>query len=87
MGRPAKSEADNQLAATVGMYGIGMKRAIFKLGTEALVESKHDTGFVVEFNQDWMASTSWDDLPMYELPRGRIKGKEPVLKSTNYILK
>src|SRR5581483_9558264 len=30
--------------ATVGIYGIGMKRAIFKLGSEALVESLNDQG-------------------------------------------
>ncbi len=72
IGRPAGSEPDDH-SATVGMYGIGMKRAIFKIGTEALVESQHDTGFIVEFSPSWMADDSWDELPMYELEEGKIK--------------
>jgi hypothetical protein len=71
MGRPAEAEAVRQ-PATVGMYGIGMKRAIFKLGTEALVESRHDTGFVVKITNEWMKDDKWSDLPMYELPGGRL---------------
>jgi hypothetical protein len=74
MGRPAGAEQADQ-PATVGLYGIGMKRAIFKLGTEALVESRHDTGFVVEFSPEWMASDSWDELKMYELGADKLLEK------------
>lgn len=70
MGRPPEATAGDQ-SATVGMYGIGMKRAIFKLGVEALVESMHDTGFVVEFTPTWMEENSWEPLPMYELSGDR----------------
>lgn len=77
MGRPPGADALDQ-PAMVGMYGIGMKRAIFKLGTEALVESRNDTGFIVEFTPEWMRTNTWDDLPMYELsdeklPQGGTK--------------
>ncbi len=71
MGKPAGA-ANEATSATVGMYGIGMKRAIFKLGTDALVESWNDTGFAVEFTADWMGKDSWDDLPVYELPVGKL---------------
>lgn len=74
MGRPAGAEQAEQ-PATVGMYGIGMKRAIFKLGTEAFVESRHDTGFVVEFSTEWMASDSWEDLKMYDLSAAKLTDK------------
>ncbi|MGJ0397112.1 MAG: ATP-binding protein [Methylocystis sp.] len=74
MGRPAGADETDQ-PATVGMYGIGMKRAIFKLGTEAKVESRHDTGFVVEFSPQWMESDSWDQLPMYELDASKLVEK------------
>ncbi len=71
MGKPVGA-ADEGTSATVGMYGIGMKRAIFKLGTDALVESWNDTGFAVEFTSAWMAKDGWDDLPVYELPAGKL---------------
>lgn len=74
MGRPPAAETAGQ-GATVGMYGIGMKRAIFKLGTEALVESRHDIGFVVEFTPDWMRDDKWDELPMYELADDKLVEK------------
>jgi hypothetical protein len=74
MGRPPATGTAGQ-GATVGMYGIGMKRAIFKLGTEALVESRNDTGFVVEFTPDWMRDDTWDELPMYELADGKLTEK------------
>jgi hypothetical protein len=74
MGRPPGATASD-VPASVGMYGIGMKRAIFKLGTEALVESDHDVGFVVEFSSDWMKDDKWDELPMYELAEGRLNEK------------
>lgn len=73
MGRPPAVRADR--SATVGMYGIGMKRAIFKIGREALVESFHDTGFMVEFTDKWMRDEHWNDLPMHELPSGHLKKK------------
>lgn len=64
IGKPEGAEEPQ--ADTVGMYGIGMKRAIFKMGREALVESQHDTGFVAEFTPEWMSTDTWDDLPLYE---------------------
>ena len=67
MGRPP--DAPDHAAATIGMYGIGMKRAIFKLGTNAVVESRfgEEDGFWVEFTPDWMAEDSWEDLAVYGL--------------------
>ena len=44
-----------------------MKRAIFKLGTEALVDSRRDEGFTVEFSPEWMSDRDWNDLPMFPL--------------------
>lgn len=74
MGRPPAAGASNQ-SATVGMYGIGMKRAIFKLGTEALVESRHDDGFVVAFTPEWMSDDKWEELPMYKLADDKLNDK------------
>lgn len=48
--------------ATVGVYGIGMKRAIFKLGTHCRIDSRHDSeSFTVVINQDWIdRDDNWD---------------------------
>ncbi|CAG4992271.1 hypothetical protein DYBT9275_00928 [Dyadobacter sp. CECT 9275] len=55
MGRP-KKDRDEDLP-TVGMYGIGMKRAIFKLGRSCTVKSytKNDA-FEVTIDPVWMSS-------------------------------
>ena len=67
MGRP--SEVADDTPATIGMYGIGMKRAIFKLGTNAVVESRYgdEDGFYVEFTPEWMIEEGWNDLTVYAL--------------------
>ncbi len=77
MGRPRGPMED--APATIGMYGIGMKRAIFKLGMNALVESQFgdEDGFYVEFTPDWMSTDSWEDLAVYRLdqtPRQEHRG-------------
>ena len=78
MGRPEGADA-LATSATVGMYGIGMKRAMFKLGTLALVESWNDTGFVVEVTPEWMAAEGWAPLTMFELPDGKgLKGNTTI---------
>ena len=74
MGRPPGAGEAIE-GPTVGMYGIGMKRAIFKLGTEALVESRHDTGFVVEFTPEWMRDENWSELPMHQLADDELTKK------------
>jgi hypothetical protein len=47
---------------SVGKFGVGMKRAIFKLGREFLIESTTETShFVVEENvDDWKAKDAWE---------------------------
>jgi hypothetical protein len=51
---------------TVGVYGIGMKRAIFKMGRAATVTSQtsQDAGFVVEISSDWLSNDDDWDLPI-----------------------
>ena len=78
MGRPP--DAPDQAAATIGLYGIGMKRAIFKLGRHAVVASRFgdEPGFRVEFTPDWMGADRWENLPMYEL----AEGLQPEVRGT-----
>ena len=64
LGRPL-GEIDEDLH-TVGMYGIGMKRAIFKMGKSCTVYSNpygENQAFEVGISPDWMESESWE-LPI-----------------------
>ena len=65
MGRPKERELDED-GSTIGMYGIGMKRAIFKIGKNAKIISRHknDGCYKVDINQSWLEDdTNWD-LPI-----------------------
>jgi len=64
LGRP-DIERDSTLP-TIGMYGIGMKRAIFKLGRDAKIHSQPaDGAFLVHYDNAWMDENNetWD-LPI-----------------------
>lgn len=53
MGRPRSAEGIS--APTVGMYGIGMKRSIFKMGQSARVISQTVSDrFQVKINKEWL---------------------------------
>lgn len=54
----------NERIATVGIYGIGMKRAIYKLGDEATVATQCKSLVCkVPFSKSWMSNDSWT-LPL-----------------------
>lgn len=69
MGRPANR--DTTLPKTIGVYGIGMKRAIFKMGRSCVVHSNHQKHtFDVEIDKDWMRDdTKWDLEAVLAKPR------------------
>jgi len=47
---------------SIGMYGIGMKRALFKMGQDISVKSQHKKyAFELSINREWLQSdTDWD---------------------------
>ncbi|MGS5086302.1 ATP-binding protein [Hydrogenophaga sp. A37] len=50
---------------TVGVYGIGMKRAIFKMGADCWVRSHHaDGSFGVHIDQNWISGDDKWELEM-----------------------
>jgi hypothetical protein len=68
LGRPTV-ERDKGLP-TIGMYGIGMKRAIFKMGRSATVTSHNATANVmVKYTEEWLKpdNDEWE-LPVEEKP-------------------
>jgi len=59
LGRDNQSAVDKNIA-TVGMYGIGMKRAIFKIGNQADIISRHaDDIFKVSIPSTWISQKGW----------------------------
>lgn len=63
MGRP-EDVADEADRGTVGVYGIGMKRALFKFGTDIKVVSAGKEPFSVSIGADWLGSEEWDDFDL-----------------------
>jgi hypothetical protein len=47
------------------MYGVGMKRAIFKMGRDALVKTRSSgDAFEVPISSAWLDNKDWDPLPI-----------------------
>jgi len=70
MGRDNNNTPEN--LPTVGIYGIGMKRAIFKIGREAVVTSAHSEGqFSVTIPKDWASESTWK-FPINDITDGNV---------------
>jgi hypothetical protein len=70
MGRVAAARVFDANIPTVGMYGIGMKRAIFKMGRRSTVTSNtKKEAFRVDIPESWFSKASEDDwkLPIKTL--------------------
>lgn len=64
MGRPHKQEDEDE--GTVGVYGIGMKRAIFKMGSNCSIDSNHPDGaFEINITPQWISGEGWQ-IPLAE---------------------
>lgn len=65
LGRPKEEDTEDADIPTVGMYGIGMKRAIFKMGREAIVISHTKTeSYQVRISPAWMSDDQNWKLPL-----------------------
>ena len=65
------------------MYGIGLKRAIFKIGEQATVETFADDGaFSVTYDRDWLdpENEEWN-LPIQPLSNKNHKGVTVTIPS------
>ena len=55
---------------SVGVYGIGMKRAIFKIGRHCLVSTRNaEDQYEVEITPDWISNEAMWDIPVREAER------------------
>lgn len=65
MGKAAENR-DSDLP-TVGVYGIGMKRAIFKIGRQCLISTKNEEDcYEVEITPKWIEQSDNWKLPVFE---------------------
>ncbi len=65
MGKESKNRDSN--LPTVGVYGIGMKRAIFKIGKQCLISTRNQEDcYKVEITPEWIAEPDNWDLPVSE---------------------
>ncbi|HEY0864557.1 MAG TPA: ATP-binding protein [Lacunisphaera sp.] len=73
MGKPSAFE---RAEGTIGMVGIGMKRAIFKIGRECFVHSNHeDETFLVTIEPQWFKENgNWDFPAEREKPHSKNFG-------------
>ncbi|MCB0747310.1 MAG: ATP-binding protein [Ignavibacteriae bacterium] len=60
-GRVKDMEEKKSKTGSLGVYGIGLKRAIFKIGKKIRIESKTlDNGFFVEIDvENWLKNDDW----------------------------
>lgn len=72
MGRPPGAEKTGR--PTVGVYGIGLKRALFKMGLSSTVESASEGAlpFAVDFTKKWLGDEKTWQLPVRESDREEI---------------
>lgn len=68
LGRPdLQRDADVE---TVGMYGIGMKRAVFKMGEHCIVTSQPESGqYKVEITPEWLEEDENWNLELTKTPK------------------
>jgi len=67
MGRPKDLNTDGDIY-TIGTYGIGMKRAIFKMGQSCQIFSQtQDVAFKVSIGREWLLSDEEWNLPIEEV--------------------
>jgi hypothetical protein len=79
MGKPA--DEPNEKLPTVGLYGIGMKRAIFKMGRDATVRSRTASeAFEVAIAADWLDNDGSWDLALKDLPTDGTVGTTITVK-------
>lgn len=83
MGRPDEFTLDKGLK-TVGVYGIGMKRAIFKMGEDCVIETHaKDESYSIHITSQWLKDDKNWLLTPVSIKKSRQKGTK--IKITNIL--
>jgi hypothetical protein len=65
MGRESDPDRPHDAPGTVGAYGIGMKRAIFKMGKQCSISTRNESdAYDVEIGPDWIEKKGDWNLPV-----------------------
>ena len=73
LGRPKLDPATKSLP-TVGLYGIGMKRAIFKMGSSCVVTTRYgDKAYQVIITPEWLQDDKQWHLDLQEVEPSKLK--------------
>lgn len=56
-------------AETIGIFGVGSKRAVVALAEDICIKTRHGNGpsFQIDINNDWLESPDWE-IPHYRIP-------------------
>lgn len=83
LGRPKETVEEH--LGTIGAYGIGMKRAIFKMGRSATVETQNENDRIrVKIEPDWMENDDTWDLELESLEATNQNGTTITVRNLHY---
>ena len=69
---------------TVGVYGIGMKRAIFKLGREAQITTRNGKKeFMIDISEEWIDEEEFKDLNVKQHETSKEDGTTIIVTKLN----
>ena len=72
LGRAPDFPEDEKLRGAVGVYGIGMKRAIFKMGETCVISTQREqAGYEVTISPQWLRDEDDWDLPFSQTEHSR----------------
>lgn len=63
------SSRNSPAAATIGIFGVGSKRAVVALAENVVIKTHRsgDKTYQIDVTSDWLESPAWD-IPAYEIP-------------------
>jgi len=65
-------------ARTVGIYGIGLKRSIFKIGRDIVLETDDGNNYCkLVIDEDWIKDENNWTIPLKETSTSRLNGNKP----------
>ena len=85
LGRPPDYPEDEKPPGAVGVYGIGMKRAIFKMGESCVISTQHENAsYEVSISREWLHDEYNWDLPYSQTERSKREDGTRIVVTNLY---